>query len=535
MTDLATRPGADEAPIDDDHAVRRMPQPRRRRRKRPRTPGRRPSPRRASADLALWIGIPAGVAVVGLVASSLVLIAPGTSVAGVPVGGLTPGAAADAVQKRLAETTIVLTGAGGDAEVTGADSAPPSTRRRLADRAFASTRCGTHRVVRRRRRAQPCASTRRPRPRRCARRRPTSSSTPSTPRSPSTPRRRPTSTTPAVPGAGIDVEAVRARPAGRVRRRRRRASRSTRRRAESPRRPRPPSPRRSAASLNSMLDTAGFYVGAERTVPIDRAVAASWLTVDARRATARSRSRPTRPRSSRSSTRCAPAVNRDAVNATVITDSGGEVLREESRRASPGRALGDTVERRRATSPRSSSSGNAVFTLPVTEVAPVITDRCRAAHRGRPQRSSAPYLFENEQVVSPGTSRRAGRLQLRAPAIPHLRAKLDDAEHGQLATSRRPRQLLHRERAVGHVLQRRRGPARRVLAQQLRQPDEPRLRQHARRRRRSSSTAGRRPAPRSGSTTDQRCTTDRRSESGCRDRGIRLFSSCPRLSRCDRR
>ncbi len=39
----------------------------------------------------LWIGLAAGVAVVGLVASSLVLIAPGTSVAGVPVGGLTAG------------------------------------------------------------------------------------------------------------------------------------------------------------------------------------------------------------------------------------------------------------------------------------------------------------------------------------------------------------------------------------------------------------------------------------------------------------
>src|SRR5688572_26630500 len=105
MTDLATKPGAEEAPLGDATA----PLPSDAALADNTTVGagdgntptyvwapEDPAPRKRR--LALWIGIPAGVAVIGLVASSLVLIAPGTSVAGVPVGGLTPGAAADAIQ-----------------------------------------------------------------------------------------------------------------------------------------------------------------------------------------------------------------------------------------------------------------------------------------------------------------------------------------------------------------------------------------------------------------------------------------------------
>ena len=150
----------------------------------------------------------------------------------------------------------------------------------------------------------------------------------------------------------------------------------------------------SVASLNGMLDTAGFYVGAERTVPIDRAVMASWLAVE-----------PTGDGSFEISADqaaiqpivdgLAPLVNRTAENGLVITDSGGSVLREEAAGIS-GRELGDTssVASDFATQ---ISTGNGAFTLPVTEVAPVITALARRIEVNLSEQRA--YLFENEAVV----------------------------------------------------------------------------------------------------------------------------------------
>jgi hypothetical protein len=73
----------------------------------------------------------------GAAAASLVLIAPGTSVAGVHVGFMTQGAAADAISGRLAETTVVLAGDGGDARVSGADLGATVEAQALAETAFA--------------------------------------------------------------------------------------------------------------------------------------------------------------------------------------------------------------------------------------------------------------------------------------------------------------------------------------------------------------------------------------------------------------
>ncbi len=238
-----------------------------------------PEPAPRKRHLALWIGIPAGIAVVALVASSLVLIAPGTSVAGVPVGGLTPGAAADAVQRQLAETTVVLVGAEGEPEVTGAELGASLDARPWSIARSASARCGTSRHGSPIPRAPPCGSTRPRRPRPSARPHPTCSSSPSTPRSRSTPRRRPIAVTPDMPGAGVDVEAVRLALQAAL------ADGETRVEVDAtpvevPAVTSTAAADTSVASLNSMLDTAGFYVGTERTVPIDRAVAASWITVE---------------------------------------------------------------------------------------------------------------------------------------------------------------------------------------------------------------------------------------------------------------
>lgn len=64
--------------------------------------------RRTAARLALWLGIPAGLAVAVAALCAAILIAPGVLVAGVDVGWRTPGAASVVVQQALEDTTVTL-------------------------------------------------------------------------------------------------------------------------------------------------------------------------------------------------------------------------------------------------------------------------------------------------------------------------------------------------------------------------------------------------------------------------------------------
>ncbi len=79
----------------------------------------------------------------------------------------------------------------------------------------------------------------------------------------------------------------------------------------------------------------------------------------------------------------------------MITDSAGEVLREEAAGIS-GRALGDTSTVA-ADFADQLATGNAAFTLPVTEVAPVITTLARRIEVNLSEQRA--YLFENNSVV----------------------------------------------------------------------------------------------------------------------------------------
>ncbi|WP_314507856.1 L,D-transpeptidase family protein [uncultured Microbacterium sp.] len=391
MTDLVTRPGADEASADAPHDAPTAP-----------VDGAgttpplawapvQPAPRKR--HLALWLGIPAGIAAVALVASSLVLIAPGTSVAGVPVGGLTPGAAADAVQKQLAETTVVLVGADGDPELTGAELGASLDARALADRAFgarpmwnittwfadptsAAVQIDADAATDALRAAAPDLFVE-PVDATIAFDAGTASFV----------------ATPDVPGSGVDVEAVRLALQAAL------AEGDTRVEVDAtpvevPALTSTVTADASVASLNGMLDTAGFYVGAERTVPLDRAVVASWLAVE-----------PTGDGAFAITADAAAIqpvvdglaalVDRAPQDGRVITDSAGEVLREEAAGIS-GRALGDTssVASDFATQ---LATGNGAFALPVTEVAPEITTLFRRIEVNLSQQQA--YLFENEQVV----------------------------------------------------------------------------------------------------------------------------------------
>lgn len=341
---------------------------------------------------ALWISAAAAVAVVGLVATSLVLIAPGTSVAGVPVGWLTPGAAADAIEQRLAETTVVIVGEEGEVTVTGADLGATVDARALADAAFAEHPMWNPTAwfappVDAEVELDPAAATEALRAAM-----PEVYTDPVDAEVTFDAASASYVTTPATLGTGIDVATVQsalqdAFEAGQT------SVEIDPVVADVPADIPTEVADATVAQLNGMLETVGFYVGEERTVPVDRAVAASWLTVTpgdgefviAADAAAIQPVVDT----------LAAAVNRAPENALVITDSAGKVLREESAGQS-GREVGDTSDVASDFAAQL-ADGNAAYTLPVTEV-PVTT--VSIARRIEVDLGAQrTYLFENGNVV----------------------------------------------------------------------------------------------------------------------------------------
>jgi lipoprotein-anchoring transpeptidase ErfK/SrfK len=342
----------------------------------------------------LWIGIPAGAAVVGLVASSLVLIAPGTAVAGVNVGLLTPGAAAEAIDARLAETTIVLTGPAGDAEVTGADLGASVDAQALAEAAFAEhpmwnpTGWFPSPVEAD---VQVDAATA------------TSALLDAAPDLAVAPVDASVSfdaataayvVTPATPGEGIDLASVQqaledAFLAGQ--------SRVELAPVIAPVEAITPTAvaDETAGRLNSMLDTAGFYVGEERVVPLDRAQVASWITVGA--ATDGTIPVDVDQAAVQAVVDTLPgAVNREAVDAVAITNSAGKVLREESTGVT-GRTLENT-DGLAGDAATQLAAGDGVIELSVTETAFTTTALARRIEVDLS--SQVAYLFENGKVTN---------------------------------------------------------------------------------------------------------------------------------------
>ncbi|MEJ1156151.1 MULTISPECIES: L,D-transpeptidase family protein [Microbacterium] len=385
MTDLATKPGSDEtspgensdAPASEDTPVYEW------------APAEPKKKRRAG----LWIGVGAAAAAVSLVATSLVLIAPGTAVAGVPVGFLTVGAAADAIQQQLSDTTVILTGEGADAVVTGADLGASVDARALADQAYAenplwnvtawfSESADATIVVDE---AAASSTLRAALPGLYAD--PTNATIAYDADS------KAYVATPAVDGTGVGPAAVVAAleeaflageesaeieiSAAPV------SAETTTEVAEA-----------TAESLNAVLSRAGFYIGDERVVPFSRADTAELLTVApvpggfdiSANAEAIQAIVDTLPEQ----------INRDAVNAVVITDSGGGVLREITAGVS-GRELGDTSGIAAAFAAQL-AAGEAVYELPVetTDFTTAATERRIEVDLG----AQTTYLFENDSVVN---------------------------------------------------------------------------------------------------------------------------------------
>lgn len=337
----------------------------------------------------LWIGGPVAIVAAGAVAASLVLIAPGTSVAGVPVGFLTAGAATDAIDQRLAETTLVL-GDGGPT-ITGADLGATLDAKALADGAFserpmwnltqwfgdpldATITVDETKATAALRAAVPADYTD-----------PVGATVAFDGAS--------FVVTPAVAGTGIDVDAVttqlhdafvagetsvtidpQAAPVE--------ASATT------------SSAQAAADKANAMLANVGFYVGDERTVPIDAATAAGWLSISAAADGSYAITADAAKIQPVVDT-LKPLVDRAPANGTVITNDSGTVL-ETTVPGADGRVLGDTSTFAQDFATQL-ASGNGAYALPV-EVTPTVTttlQRLLEVDLGE-QRL---YLKENGNVV----------------------------------------------------------------------------------------------------------------------------------------
>ncbi|MGN6217997.1 MAG: L,D-transpeptidase family protein [Microbacterium sp.] len=351
-----------------------------------------PEPKPKKKRTALWLSIGAGVAVVGLLVSSLLLIAPGTTVAGVPVGWMTPGAAADAIQKQLATTTVVLTGDGGDAEVTGADLGASVDAKALADAAFsehpmwnptawfaetgAEVELDTPTALEALQKAAPALFTD-----------PVDATLAYDGASTSY------VSTPATPGAGIDVATVQQALQAAFE-----AGKKTVNLdpviAEVPAAISTETAADTATKLNGMISNIGFYVGDERTVPVDRAVAASWLTVTPENGAFTISADPADIQPVVDT--LAGAVDRAPENAVEITDRAGKVLQTIAAGQS-GRQLGATAGIAAAFAAQL-AGGDPVYKLPVDEV-PVSTTTL-ARNIVVDLSDQAAYFYENGVVVS---------------------------------------------------------------------------------------------------------------------------------------
>jgi len=292
-----------------------------------------PTPRKSRR--ALWIGIPAAAAVIGLAAASLVLIAPGTAVAGVPVGLLTPGAATDAINARLAGTEVTI-GEGGPT-LTGAELGASVDAAALAGAAFEERPAWN--LSQWFGEADAAEVTLDPATATAA----LQAAAPELFTAPVDAQvafdGKTYAVTPDTAGVGVDLSVLedavgQAFAAGQTAVTITPSSSpveaaTTTAKAEG-----------AAATLNAMLDDIGFYVGDERTVPVAADVAADWLTVTTDEAGDFQIAADAAKIQTAVDT-LKEKVDQDAVDGDVITNASGTVL--ETRTAGQdGRVLGDT-------------------------------------------------------------------------------------------------------------------------------------------------------------------------------------------------
>ena len=307
-----------------------------------------------------WIGIGLGVIALGLGAASTILIAPGTAIAGVQVGGMTAGAAAEAVSNHLNGMQVTLTGEGGGKQVTGSDLGVRVDATKLADKAFAERPMWNITTWMAAPISAPITLDDRAADHALRAQVPTvyqdaTDATVSFTGAGYT-------ATPAKNGSGIDLKALTAAIADAAAK-----GRSAVTFAAEPATTSPTITDKDAAAtvgeLNSLLSTVGFYVGTERTVPIDAATASKWLTVAP--VDGKLTIRADQAAIQKSVDALPALVNRAPVNATSIVDSSGAVL-DDVTPGVAGRQLGD-VSGAAAAFAAQLSDGKGSFALPVKD------------------------------------------------------------------------------------------------------------------------------------------------------------------------
>lgn len=302
-----------------------------------------------------------GIAVAGVVAASLILIAPGTAVAGVQVGGMTPGSAAAAIQSQLDRTKIELSGNGIDETLTGRQLGAKVDAEALADAAYSENpmwKIGSWFSDKKEAHVTLDHDTAQSALRAAA---PSlfEDATDATITFDDGSKKYVVAA--AKKGTGIDldtvatalqsaftqgaatvsVEATQVDTAPAI---------STK------------TAKTTARTLNKMLDQVGFYVGKERTVPVDRKVAASWLTVAPRGASFDITADASAI--GKAVDTLAKKVDRAPQNGSVIVDRSGGVLRTDQETLD-GRKLGETSGIAAAFATQL-ASGQAKYELPVT-------------------------------------------------------------------------------------------------------------------------------------------------------------------------
>ena len=343
--------------------------------------------------LGLWIGLGVGaLALAGAGVASAVLIAPGTTVAGIPVGLMTPGMAAEAISARLADTEVTLTGAGDDVTVNGADLGASLDSSTLADLAFTERPAWNVTTWM----GDPIAAdiTFDPQAAGHALRTavPASFEDPIDATVTFDAASGTYITTPAEPGTGIDVTALNAAFVDAT------AKGETSLSFSGDATEALPSistdeATAAAEKLNGMLASAGFYVGEERTVAIDPATAASWLTVEDVDGELQISADEAAIQTTVDG--LPGLINREVVNATSIVDSAGTVLKSVTE-GMDGRTLGDTSD---AASDFAAqlADGDAVYALTVDSVPFETTTLFRRIEVDLSEQRT--YLYENEKLV----------------------------------------------------------------------------------------------------------------------------------------
>lgn len=349
-------------------------------------------PKPKKRRLGLWIGLGLGVVALGAGAASMFLIAPGTTVAGIPVGFMTPGAAADAVDTHIASTEVTLTGDGDGAVLTGSDLGASIDATALTETAFAERpmwNLGSWM-------GEPVPgeitfdSTQATSALRDAV--PGSYVDPIDAGVVFDPATLAYTVTPAEAGTGIDLSGLTEAFTAAV------ATGATALEfsgapADAPAAVSDDDAAAMAASMNTLLGSVGFYIGEERTVPVTPDVAASWLSVVDEDGQLSISADPAAIQATVDG--LAGVVDRAPVTETNIVDSAGTVLRQEQVGAT-GRTVGDTSGVAEDFA-QQLEAGNGAFALTVTETPFEVVSLARRIEIDLG--SQRAMLFENGNVV----------------------------------------------------------------------------------------------------------------------------------------